>query len=38
MRVRTSRILLAVIAYLIVISIVIIIETERSMLCGELMN
>jgi len=38
MRVRMSRILLAIIVYLIVISIVIIIETKRSMLCGELID
>jgi hypothetical protein len=38
MRARTSRIPLAVMAYLMVISIVIIVETERSMLYGELMD
>jgi hypothetical protein len=38
MRVRTSRILLAIIVYLIVISIVIIIETKRSMLYSELID
>jgi hypothetical protein len=38
MRARTSRIPLAAMAYPMVISIVIIVETERSMLCGELMD